>query len=128
MKKGNDIYDVIFRAGKTLMALLTFFLILQCSIVNAHQSPDQSDTGSRRLTVARVLEKTNDEYVEIVFLESARFYKLPVSNKNYRSFLDLLKDSEKNNFPLQVKFAKPDGDVIEQVQKERKTDTKKKNK
>jgi hypothetical protein len=66
-----------------------------------------------QLTVAKVFDKkVNENYIQIVFLESVRFYKVFTNNANYRSILELSKKSEKKSIKVWVEFTEDNGDVI----------------
>ncbi len=47
----------------------------------------------RELTVAHIREPTGADYAEVMFLESARFYRLPRKNPAYDQTLRLLRDA-----------------------------------
>lgn len=73
-----------------------------------------ADTGFHKMTVAKVYEKNPAGYTVVVFLESARFYKLLCSNVRYESYLLILKDAEKKKTSVIVKFTE---DIIQTVKK-----------
>ncbi len=68
----------------------------------------------RPLTVAAIqMPKDGDEYIEVSFLESARFYRLP---KNAApQYLQLLKESEAQHKVVLIKRANEYSDVILRV-------------
>ena len=69
-----------------------------------------------KLTVARVLERrANADHIEVCFLQSARFYRLPVAHPDFERILGLLRDSEAAACPLEVGFASPAADIIQSV-------------
>ena len=70
----------------------------------------------REMSVAHIREPKGAEYVEVVFLESARFYKLPKKNPKYDEILKLLRDAMAKGRVLKVQFASLDSDVIEGAQ------------
>ena len=75
--------------------------------------------GARTLTVAHVRDAKggggNDGDVEVLFLESARFYHVRRSNPRFEKVLVLLREAIPPGRPLRVRFASPGGDVIEDV-------------
>jgi hypothetical protein len=75
--------------------------------------------GARTLTVARVRDARggggNDGDVEVLFLESARFYHVRRSNPRFENVLAVLREAIPAGRPLRVRFASPGGDVIEDV-------------
>lgn len=73
-------------------------------------------TVEYKLTVARIAPSlSNDKYMEVSFLESARFYL--VSKKARPTYIDLLRASEKSNKPVMVKRANERSDTIISVRK-----------
>jgi hypothetical protein len=70
----------------------------------------------REMTVANIREPELANHLEVVFLESARFYKLRKDNPTYQKILSLLHDAMAKGGVLKVRFASPDSDVIEEVQ------------
>lgn len=86
--------------------------MLSCTAQTKH-SPDSTMQTFR---IARVIENNKADYIEVTFLESARFYRVLKNNKQYSSIIALLKDAEKNNTPVRVSFTEPNGDVIEKAE------------
>jgi len=68
------------------------------------------------MTVAHIRERKGVDYVEVAFLESARFYRLLRENPAYDEALRLLRDFMAKGLVLRVRFASLDSDIIEQVQ------------
>ena len=68
-------------------------------------------------TVAKVVETKDADFQKVVFLESARFYKLMRSNKNFDCSLGILREAEKNQSTVKVWLTEPHGDIIERVEK-----------
>jgi len=80
---------------------------------------DQAKQGKRyyrAMTVAQIREQKGADHVEVVFLESARIYRLPRQNPAYDEALRLLRDALANNRALQVGLASLDSDIIEEIQ------------
>jgi len=68
------------------------------------------------MTVAAIRGSNNNEtFIRVTFIQSQRFYKL--SNDADPSFLNLLKESEKNHTPVIIKRAKEKSDIILSVKK-----------
>jgi hypothetical protein len=88
--------------------------ILQLPVLSNIQE-QHGDSIKHKYTVARVLDKSKEGYAEVIFLESARFYKLQHSNLHYAAYFALLKEAIKNKSVLEVRFTKPNGDIIESV-------------
>ena len=68
------------------------------------------------MTVAQIRDSEGAPFVEVVFLESARFYKL---NRNHPAFDDLLRALRRGvatGNVVKVRFAAPESDVIEDVE------------
>jgi len=71
------------------------------------------------LTVASItLPKSGLNFYEITFYQSARFYKLMLTNKNCKRALLLLKQSKKTNKPVQVILTEMNGDIIDKVKRQ----------
>jgi hypothetical protein len=74
---------------------------------------NSSDAGQRerRMTVARVRE--NGDGAEVMFVESARIYRLARANPAYDDTLAALRASAATGKSLRVHFDKPNGELIE---------------
>ncbi len=70
----------------------------------------------RAMTVAQVRRPEGVRDAEIVFLESARFYKLLETSPSFEKMLRLLRNGMAKGRPLKVRCASVDSDVIEEVQ------------
>lgn len=71
------------------------------------------------LTVANITSpKGGLNFYEITFYQSARFYKLILTNKNCKQALLLLKQSKKTNKPVQVILTVMHGDIIDDVKRQ----------
>lgn len=67
------------------------------------------------MTVANIRRKEGADFVEVVFLESARFYRLLKENRAYRDILAKLEKALSDGKPLKVGFTSIDSDIIEEV-------------
>jgi len=67
------------------------------------------------MTVADIREREPAKYVQVVFLESARFYKLHWEHPSFEKILGQLQDALAKRHVLKVALAAPDSDVIEDV-------------
>jgi len=81
---------------------------------------DQGQGGAaeravRELTVAAVREPPGVDFVEVAFLESARFYRLPRQHPRFAEALALLRAAQAEGRRLRVAFTAPHGDVIDGV-------------
>ncbi len=70
----------------------------------------------REMTVANIREPKGADNLEVVFLESARFYRLRKDTPAFDEILRLLRDAMAKGRALKVHFASPDSDIIEEVQ------------
>lgn len=67
----------------------------------------------RRMTVVNV--RVHNVHSEVMFVESARIYRLARDNPAYNETLNALEAAAANGRPLLVRFDAPDGEVIEKV-------------
>lgn len=67
------------------------------------------------MTVANIRRKEDDDFVEVVFLESARFYRLLKKNRAYDTIIRKLEKALSDHRPIRVGFATIESDVIEEV-------------
>lgn len=70
----------------------------------------------REMRVAHLREPKGAEYLEVMFLESARIYKLPKSNPKYNGILRLLRDAAAGGRVVKVQFASPSSDDLEDAE------------
>jgi hypothetical protein len=69
----------------------------------------------RRMTVAHLREPPGADHVEVMFCESARFYRLPRASPSFEASLRLLKEAVAVGRQLTITLAAPENDVIEGV-------------
>ena len=67
------------------------------------------------MTVAQIREPERADYVQVVFLESARFYKLMRDNPEFDQALKLLRDALLNPRVLFVALEALDSDLIQEI-------------
>jgi hypothetical protein len=72
----------------------------------------------RKLTVAHVRGSPGAEYVEVLFLESARFYRLHKSNARFNEIQALLDEAKTRQNQMLIRLGSKDADVIEEVKPE----------
>jgi hypothetical protein len=70
----------------------------------------------REMRVAHIREPEGAKYLEVMFLESARFYKLFKENPAYKEILGHLREALGKKHGLKVRCASVESDVIEEVQ------------
>jgi hypothetical protein len=68
------------------------------------------------MTVAHIREPEGRDYCEIVFLESARFYRLSKANQAFGEVIGTLRKAMGMGRPVRVVLATVNGDMIEEVQ------------
>lgn len=95
--------------------IVVFLFTLHSFIVMANSS--QLKSRSNTLTVAKVIIDKSNKDVIITFFESQRFYKIEQNNKNFKSCIALLNESEKKKIALHITFTVPNGDIIKNVEK-----------
>jgi hypothetical protein len=72
-------------------------------------------SNSQVMTVARVFEP-NEDGTEVVFLESAMFYRLPRETPAFDSMVAVLKNAQANGEPVRVDLAPDSDNIIESVE------------
>jgi hypothetical protein len=70
----------------------------------------------RTMTPAHIREPQGADHVEVVFLESARFYRLLKRNPIYEHIVALLRDAIAKKRALPVRCASLESDTIVEVQ------------
>ncbi len=78
--------------------------------------PSQAKRHYRRMKVANIRERKGADYAEVVFLESARFYRLPRETPSFDEILMKLRDALAKGRALEVWLASPESEIIEQIQ------------
>jgi hypothetical protein len=68
------------------------------------------------MTVAQIRDSEGAPFVEVVFLESARFYKLYRNHPAFDDLLRVLRRGMATGNVVKVGFAAPESDVIEDVE------------
>lgn len=77
---------------------------------------DAEERSVRELTVAAVREPPGADFVEVAFLESARFFRLPRKDPELAETLALLRAAQAAGHRLRVTFTAPHGDTIDGVE------------
>jgi hypothetical protein len=70
----------------------------------------------RSMTPAHIREPKEADYVEVVFLESARFYRLFKKSPIYHQVMKLLRDAIAKKLVVQVRCASDESNAIVEVQ------------
>ncbi len=82
----------------------------------------ESDTGRRRnrvyreMRVAHIREPEGAKYLEVMFLESARFYKLSRQHPEFARMLRQLGEAKEKKCAVRVLMDVLEGDVIKDVE------------
>jgi hypothetical protein len=76
----------------------------------------EAERPSRTMTVAHIREPEGRDYCEVVFLESARFYRLLKANPAFGEIIGTLRKAMGMVRPVKVVLAAVNSDVIEDVQ------------
>jgi hypothetical protein len=78
--------------------------------------PDrQGKRAYREMRLAHIREPEGAKYLEVMFLESARIYKLFKENPAYEEILGHLRGALGKKIALRVRSASAESDVIEEV-------------
>ena len=73
------------------------------------------ETVFRAMTPVHIREPREADYVEVAFLESARFYRLSKRNPIYHQIVKLLRDAIAKKRALQVRCTSPESNAIAEV-------------
>lgn len=76
---------------------------------------NQFNPACRNMTAVRIIEREEAGYAEIVFLESAQFYRLPKAHRAFDSIIATLHDALAKRRPVEVRLASPASNIIEDV-------------
>jgi hypothetical protein len=68
------------------------------------------------MRVAHIREQKGAKYLEVVFLESARFYKLSREHPEFARVLRQLREAKEKKSAVRVLTDVPEGDVIKDVE------------
>lgn len=83
--------------------------------MEGESTPPSASGVTRELTVAHIRRPDGDLY-EVMFLESARIYRLRTDEGTFRRSLDLLIQAKEAHRTLRVQLASIDSDVIQGVE------------
>lgn len=98
------------------VAFIVMVSAVLCSAMATNSQTEKPGKTMHTWTVAKVIENKNNNYIKVVFLESARFYRLMRDNSNFNIYLSVLKKAERHNSKVKVRLTEPHGDNIEQVE------------
>jgi hypothetical protein len=79
-------------------------------------SPKHDKRVFRAMTPANIRQPREADYVEVVFLESARFYRLLKSNPMHEHIVTMLRDAIAKKRALLIRCTSPESDTIAEVQ------------
>jgi hypothetical protein len=74
------------------------------------------ENAFRTMTPAHIREPRDTGYVEVAFLESARFYRLFKRNPMYHQIVKVLRDAITEKRAVQVRCTSFEGDSLAEVQ------------
>jgi hypothetical protein len=118
MSIGNSIADSKKVMHIALLLVSLFFLttVTQSCALQKNKKKMGGDQVEYALTVAAIRPAAGeDAYIEVIFNESARFYRLP--RNAAPEYLELLRESEKKSMPVLVKRANEYSDIILRVKR-----------
>jgi hypothetical protein len=102
-----------------MLSLLFLFVSLSSCAIQKKKKNTGKNPVEYALTVAAIRPAMGeDPYIEVSFNESARFYRLP--RNAAPAYLELLRESAKNNTPVLVKRANEYSDIILRVRKKQR--------
>ena len=83
--------------------------------MNGTSRADREQPHYRIMQVAHIREREGADHVEVVFLESARFYRLMKTNPTFTESYPLLREALAEGELLTIRLASLESDVIEGV-------------
>jgi hypothetical protein len=108
------------RFSKTAVFAGVIFIVMvavaSCGAMTTKPQNRKAENSMHTWTVAKVIDDKNNDFIKVVFLESARFYKLMRNKADFNKELSILKKAEKGNSAVKVRFAEPHGDIIKDVE------------
>lgn len=81
------------------------------------ESREKEKPTIREMTPAHLRERKCEEFVEVMFLQSARIYKLFKKDPKYEEIQGLLREAVAAKRTVRVQLSAPQGDVIIGVEK-----------
>jgi hypothetical protein len=79
-------------------------------------SVDPARGARRELTVAHVRDRPDRDFVEVMFLESSRIFRLSRSHERFEQLLSRLQQAGVSGRTSRVSFTAPDGADIDDVE------------
>lgn len=67
------------------------------------------------MTAVRILEHDEADYAEVVFLESAQFYRLPKQNPAFDLMITMLREAIAKGLAVEVRLASLASNIIEEI-------------
>ncbi len=102
-----------------ILLTITFIAVIvaaSCCATAPETQSMKSKNIMKTLTVAKVIDAPENDYLKVLFLESARIYKLMRNNADFQMYYKILEKAEKNNSSVKVRLTEPQGDIIESVE------------
>lgn len=81
------------------------------------ESREKEKPAIREMTPAHLREPKGAEFVEVMFLQSARIYRLFKKNPKYDEICGRLREAVEAKCTVRVQLSAPQGDVIVGVEK-----------
>lgn len=72
----------------------------------------------RYMTVANIRDTPDSDHVDVVFLESARFYRLDRGNSDFEKAIGVLRKALQKRELVRVGLESPDSDVICEIREQ----------
>jgi hypothetical protein len=102
-----------------ILCTIVFIAVVSAASCNSTVPDTQtmkSENTMQTWTVAKVIDDPQNRYLKVMFLESARIYKLMRDNADYDRSSRLLEKAGKDNASVKVLFTEPHGDIIKNVE------------
>lgn len=98
-----------------MLSLLLLATTTQSCLAGKKQKTKKQNVETTMTVAAIRPANSNENFIRVTFLQSARFYKLSKDAKP--AYLELLKDSEKEHTKVVITRANEQSDIIMEVKK-----------
>lgn len=99
-----------------MIAVFAVVAAASCSSTVPHTQTMKSEGTMHTWIVAKVIDAPENRYLKVLFLESARIYKLMRDNADFERYSRLLEKAGKDKASVNIRLTEPYGDIIQNVE------------